>query len=705
MIKKDLLNPSDRMLKHIFKKEFPCLVSMASQHEEFSLFKEDVRTMIVELQNDPLYAGESQQKAFKQILLLLDYEGKEIDELSTGESMKIHSLFYLWQFLRSTFDPENGLDVIYDWYFQLKEIYDPIKIKTNERYVKSQMRSWPSGLNNSISDFRAINKEFIIKGLIKKIEGNNSKSKYYFKRSFTNEDKYKQVSQWWTDYKFQLAMAFRSPDELNSFLPHGIPNVTMEILYRAQKKKIPFFVTPYYLSLLNTDKNGFNDLTLRSYVLYSSELVDTFGTIRAWEKEDDVKKDKPNVAGYLVPEGKNVHRRYPDVAIMIPDSIGRSCAGLCASCQRMYDFQNNHLTFDRDLLVPKLSWDEKLKELMVYFEEDTQLRDILITGGDALMSRNTTLRNILTEVYRMAARKRKMNLSRPEGEKYAEIQRVRLGTRIPVYMPFRVNQKLVILLKEFKEKAERIGITQFYIQTHFQTPLEVTNESKTAIEMLQSAGWTVTNQLVFNVAASRRGHTAKLRRVLNGIGVICYYTFTVKGFKENYNVYAPIARSVQEAKEEKVIGTLSPEMREELYDIVKKEDLLGGPLKAFLRKHKLHFAATDRNVLNLPGIGKSMTFKTVGFTAKGQRILNFEYDHTRWHSPVIEKIGKVYIVENKSIAAYLRQLDALGENVNNYKSIWTYREGETEKRFDLFKYPPYDYQKTTEINHMDLSVE
>jgi len=705
MIKKDLLNPSDRMLKHIFKKEFPCLVSMATQHKEFSPFKEDMKTMIVALQNDPLYAGKSQQKAFKQILLLLEYEGKEIDELSTGKSMKIYSLFYLWQFLRSTFDPENGLDVIYDWYFQLKEIYDPIKIKTNERYVKSQMRSWPSGLNNSISDFRAINKDFIIKGLIKKIETNNSKSKYYFKRSFTNEDKYNQVSQWWTDYKFQLAMAFRSPDELNSFLPHGIPSVTMEILYRAQKKKIPFFVTPYYLSLLNTDENGFNDLTLRSYVLYSSELVDTFGTIRAWEKEDDVKKDKPNIAGYLVPAGKNVHRRYPDVAIMIPDSIGRSCAGLCASCQRMYDFQNNHLTFDRDLLVPKLSWDEKLKELMVYFEEDTQLRDILITGGDALMSRNTTLRNILTEVYRMAARKRKMNLLRPEGEKYAEIQRIRLGTRIPVYMPFRVNPKLVILLKEFKEKAERIGITQFYIQTHFQTPLEVTNESKTAIEMLQSAGWTVTNQLVFNVAASRRGHTAKLRRVLNGIGVICYYTFTVKGFKENYNVYAPIARSVQEAKEEKVIGTLSPEMRDELYDLVKEEELLGGPLKAFLRKHKLHFAATDRNVLNLPGIGKSMTFKTVGFTAKGQRILNFEYDHTRWHSPVIEKRGKVYIVENKSIAAYLRQLNALGENVNNYKSIWTYREGETEKRFDLFKYPPYDYQKTTEINHMDLSVE
>ena len=51
---------------------------------------------------------------------------------------------------------------------------------------------------------------------------------------------------------------------------------------------------------------------------------------------------------------------------------------------------------------------------MGYFEEDTQLRDILITGGDALMSQNKTLRTILEAVYRMAARKRKANLERPD---------------------------------------------------------------------------------------------------------------------------------------------------------------------------------------------------------------------------------------------------------------------------------------------------
>lgn len=104
------------------------------------------------------------------------------------------------------------------------------------------------------------------------------------------------------------------------------------------------------------------------------------------------------------------------MAILIPDTMGRACGGLCASCQRMYDFQSERLNFEFESLRPKESWDHKLRRLMAYFEEDTQLRDILITGGDALMSQNKTLRNILEAVYRMACRKRKANQARPDGE-------------------------------------------------------------------------------------------------------------------------------------------------------------------------------------------------------------------------------------------------------------------------------------------------
>ena len=67
----------------------------------------------------------------------------------------------------------------------------------------------------------------------------------------------------------------------------------------------------------------------------------------------------------------------------------------------------------------------------------------------------------------------------------------------------------------------------------------------------------------------------------------------------------------------------------------------------FTKAHRLPFLATDRNVLNLPAIGKSMTFKMVGITPEGKRILRFEHDGTRRHSPIIDSIGAVYIVEKQ----------------------------------------------------------
>ena len=80
--------------------------------------------------------------------------------------------------------------------------------------------------------------------------------------------------------------------------------------------------------------------------------METYGNIRAWEKEDIVEEGKPNAAGWLLPDGHNIHRRYPEVAILIPDTMGRACGGLCASCQRMYDFQSERLNFEFETLRP-----------------------------------------------------------------------------------------------------------------------------------------------------------------------------------------------------------------------------------------------------------------------------------------------------------------------------------------------------------------
>ena len=539
--------------------------------------------------------------------------------------------------------------------------------------------------------------------LIGKIEKRDKlNTRYRFEEEMSLERKRELVNEWWGDYKFHLALAVRDPDELNLFMGNTLSPELMKLLLRAKQKGIPFFVTPYYLSLLSIRVDGYDDSTIRSYVIYSEELVENFGQIRAWEKEDVVEPGKPNAAGWLLPNATNIHRRYPEVAIFIPDSMGRACGGLCALCQRMYDFQKGHLNFNLDRLKPTDGWEVKMERLMMYYEHDSQLRDILITGGDALMSQNQTLERILDAVFRMAVRKRELNKRRGKGKKYAEIQRVRLGSRLLAYLPNRVNDGLIEVLKRFREKAEQVGIQQFFIQTHFESPLEVTEEVIHAARCLLEAGWIITNQAVFTVAASRRGHTARLREVLNRIGILTYYTFSVKGFEENYALFAPNSRSVQEVLEEKVCGNLSMELGKEVLELLEYPERIPSELPGLLDKYRQPFLATDRNVMNLPGIGKSMTFQTVGMTKEGKRILRFSLDAGRRHSPQVDHEGNIYIVESKSIAAYLRQLQALGERVEDYSSLWDYAEGRTESRFALFEYPEPRIEITGDFTNLEM---
>lgn len=706
MIKRKELTYDNSYLLKVFNRDFPHLVTMAEESRNVKLFREALRSFVssrIEINGGGSNMGNA---VAKRILLLIEYDGSPIDELSTGEEMSIQTITYFWQLLAGKLTEEVSPDLFIDLYHQFTLLEHPETVEPDRALVKRQMNRWPTGLDEDVIAIREANKDRIIKRLIRKIERRNApSSRFQFSPEMTYEEKYNQVKEWWNTARFHLALAIKSPTELNYFLGESLSEEMMQLLARARKKGMPFFVTPYYLSLLNPGEDGYDDKTIRSYILYSNELVDTYGSIKAWEKEDIVEAGKPNAAGWLLPEGHNIHRRYPEVAILIPDSMGRACGGLCASCQRMYDFQSERLNFDFEALKPKETWDKKLRRLMHYFEEDAQLRDILITGGDALMSQNATLRKILEAVYKMAVRKRKANELRPEGEKLAELQRVRLGSRLLAYLPLRITDELVSILKEFKEKASAVGVSQFIVQTHFQSPLEVTPEAKRAIKAILDAGWVITNQLVYTVAASRRGHTAKLRQTLNSAGVICYYTFSVKGFHENYAVFTPNSRSLQEQHEEKIFGRVPDDKLAELDDIVTNKRPLGRKLYNFLRENHLLFAATDRNVLNLPAIGKSMTFKTVGLTAEGKRILKFDHDTGRRHSPIIDKLGQVYIVENKSVAAYLRQLEEMGEDVKEYRSIWNYCEGKTEPRFSLYEYPDYPFMITEKMTNLELESE
>lgn len=680
----------------LFENKFPELLAGAVDSPDEASFRQKIDAYL----SDASWNAEG----VRVVRRLLEYDGRVVHELSVGEDVKVETLALLWRFLSGRMEGEEiSPDFALELYHQFSRLHDGSSGVPEKEDVLRWMRRWPDGLNEQVRAIREANKERIMALLVRKIEHRPASSgRYVFSEGCSEAEKLGWVRRWWGEARFHLSMAVKSATELNRMLDGTLSGETLRIYQQAQEKGIPVFVTPYYLSLLNPTGKGYDDAAIRSYVIYSSRLVETFGGIRAWEREDIVEEGKPNVAGWLLPGGHNIHRRYPEVAILIPDTMGRACGGLCASCQRMYDFQSRRLNFELEKLKPKENWNTRLRKLMDYFEHDTQIRDILITGGDALMSRNATLRNILDAVCKMAVRKRQANLSRPDGEKYAELQRVRLGTRLPVYLPMRVDDELLDILRDFRQKAVEAGITQLFVQTHFQSPLEVTPESREAIRRILSTGWAVTNQLVYNVAASRRGHTAKLRKVLNSLGVICYYTFTVKGFEENYEVFAPNARSLQESAEEKAWGRLAPEAEHDFL-----ESLNGAPNKAvavrqFCAAHDVPFLATDRSVLNLPGIGKSMSFALVGVDARGRRILRFDHDRTRRHSPIIDRVHEVYIRENKPVYRYLLQLQDMGEDMGEYETLWAYTEGETERRFPFFEYPVPDFSVTGRYTNLDV---
>lgn len=632
--------------------------------------------------------------------------GKEYENLNKRIRVSVNDPFVLvwlaWHKRKGGGRPEFFHDMIH--LFRQFSGREKREIPAEEE-IAGWMKRYPAGTEPAMVKNRRANRERIISIIADMIaSGENVTPEYSFPPGLSRSEMIARVTSWWDDYRFHLHFAVRTPDLLNKMMGQSLDTDTVDLLRQARAAGIPFFVNPYYISLLNESNDDdilYADQTIREYVIYSKELIDEYGRIEAWEKEDKVMPGKPNAAGWLLPNETNIHRRYPEVAILIPDTMGRACGGLCVSCQRMYDFQRGNLNFNLERLKPDECWEDKLEMMMDYFLNDSQLRDILITGGDALMSSDRSIRVILDAVLRMTIRKKEANLSRPEGSKYAEMVRVRLGTRLPVYLPQRVTAELLEILQEFRTKAFEAGIRQFVIQTHFISPAEITPESKEAVRRLTAAGWMVTNQMVFTAAASRRGHTAKLRKSLNEIGVVSYYTFTVKGYMENHRNFATNARSVQEMTEEKYPGVIDPAiLNAEVQEMISGGVEPGEWLKRVTSKFKIPFIATDRNIVNLPGIGKSMSFRTIGITRRGRRILEFGHDAGRKHSPSVNQHGNVYIIESKPVQKYIEQLDKMGEDTQEYLSVWGYSLGTTEPRSVLFEYPDTDSQITDKYTNI-----
>lgn len=705
---KDIFNENDWLVDIIKKSENPYVFNSNLKEYFDNILKNKPNAVNYLDKPSPIHYNllKSDDVAIIRCLDYLRNSGEKYEDQNLQGDLVVNDPFrWIWEAYNKVPNPAKE-----DYFYDMRELFRRLNnggdiVNVSKEDVLKWMDKHHSGLDNEIVEIRKRSKKRIIDTFIKKMDkGEISDRKYKFEENQTYQEKFEAMNKWWNDRSFHLKFALRDPDLINDFLDNSLSEETMKTLYDAKEKGIPFFVNPYYLSLLivNEDKKyRHEDNAIRDYIFYSAQLVDEYGDIVAWEKEDIVEPGKPNAAGWLLPSHHSIHRRYPKVAIFIPDTVGRSCGGLCVSCQRMYDFQSGHLNFDLEKLKPNESWGEKLKRLLKYFEEDSQLRDILVTGGDALMSSNRSLRKILDEIYNVALRKKEANKNKAEGEKYAELLRVRLGSRLPVYIPQRADDELIEILSEFKEKASKIGIKQFVIQTHFVSPMEVTPEAAEGVAKLTKAGWMVTNQQVFTAAASLRGKTALLRKTLNDIGVVTYYTFSVKGFRENSNNFATNARAVQEQQEEKIIGAITKENYDKVREFPVNAENLVELLKEYRQSNDVPFLATDRNVMNLPGVGKSLTYRVTGITPDGRRILEFEHDQTRQHSPAVNEDETVRIIEAKSIGQYLRQIEAMGEDRKDYESIFNYSIGLTEDRMPIYEYPEYDFETTDEFTNIE----
>jgi lysine 2,3-aminomutase len=165
----------------------------------------------------------------------------------------------------------------------------------------------------------------------------------------------------------------------------------------------------------------------------------------------------------------------------------------CRHCLRKKDIALN------DMIYPR----EDIQAALAYIAECPEIRDVLITGGDALMLSDDMLDWILTELKRIP---------------HIEIKR--LGSRMLATLPQRVTPELCTVLKRHKP---------LYLNTQFNHPLELNPDSERAVDMLIAAGVQVGNQSVLLKGINNdKNVMKKLVHELVRIRVRPYYIFNCK---------------------------------------------------------------------------------------------------------------------------------------------------------------------------------
>ncbi|MDY5968994.1 MAG: KamA family radical SAM protein, partial [Bacteroidales bacterium] len=244
----------------------------------------------------------------------------------------------------------------------------------------------------------------------------------------------------WNDWKWQVKNRIETYEELSKYFQFDAEEAEG---IKMALDKFRMAITPYYLSLI--DPNDPHDPIRRQCIPNGAEC-----NIAPADLTDPLHEDEDSPVPGLT-------HRYPDRVLFL---ITDMCSMYCRHCTR------RRFAGQKDAESPK----DRIERCLEYIEKTTEVRDVLLSGGDALMVSDEWLEYII---------------KRLRAIDHVEI--VRIGSRTPVVCPQRITPELCNMLKKYHP---------VWLNTHFNHPNEMTPESSAALARLADAGIPLGNQTV-----------------------------------------------------------------------------------------------------------------------------------------------------------------------------------------------------------------
>lgn len=313
----------------------------------------------------------------------------------------------------------------------------------------------------------------------------------------------------WADWRWQVKHIVRDPGVLRQLVP--LDDDQMEAIRLAREHRLPFGVTPYYLSLMDDEANG-RDAAIRAQVFPPRDYVEQVLAARDAGDLDFMGEEDTSPFD-------NITRRYPAIVILKPFN---TCPQICVYCQRNWEI-------DDAMSAGAYAGKKEVEEALAWIADHPAVHEVLVTGGDPLAMGDAALAHVLDGLAAIE-----------------HVERIRIGSRTLVTMPMRITARLARLLGRYRQPGRR----EVALSTHVQHPYEITPETVAAVDLLRRQGIGVYNQLVYTFHVSRRFEASALRRTLRLCGIDPYYTFNTKGKEETRAYRVPVARLVQEQQEE-----------------------------------------------------------------------------------------------------------------------------------------------------------